>query len=339
MDWISVINYPTYLLTFIAIYGCIAIGLNIQWGYAGLFNAGIGGFFAIGAYVSAILTSAPVEGRLGGFSLPVPIGMAAAMALSGLVAWPVGKICLRFRSDYLAMVTIGFAEAVRLTAQSEEWLTNGSRGINGLPRPFSDLPYAQSQFAYLLIVIAVLIAIYVAVERQAKAPWGRMMRAIRDNEVAASAMGKNIAHRRMEAFIFGAALMGLGGALYVHFVRGITPDALDPFLVTFLVWVMVILGGSGNNRGALLGVLIVWTIWSVSEIATDQLPEAYALKAKYARMFLIGFMLLMVLRFRPEGLLSEPLYSIRKKGRETRDVTKTLMTNDDEVLSIKSTEK
>lgn len=319
MDWIAALNYPIYLLIFIAVYGCIAVGLNIQWGYAGLFNAGIGGFFAIGAYTSAILTSVPVDGRIGGFDLPVPVGMAAAMVLSAGIAWPVGKICLRFRSDYLAMVTIGFAEAVRLVAQSEEWLTNGPRGINGIPRPFSDLPYAQAQLAYLLIVSFILILVYAAVERQAKGPWGRMMRAIRDNEAAASAMGKDISHRRMEAFVFGAGIMGLGGALYVHFVRGITPEALDPFLVTFLVWVMVILGGSGNSRGALLGVFIVWTIWSVSEIVTDQLPEAYALRAKYARMFLIGFLLLMVLRFRPEGLLPEPLYGAKKEGTKVDD--------------------
>lgn len=309
MDWISTLNYPIYLATFISIYGCIAIGLNIQWGYAGLFNAGIAGFFAVGAYTSAILTSVPADGRLGGFNWPVPLSMLAATLLSAAVAWPVGKICLRFRSDYLAMVTIGFAESVRLVVKSEEWLTNGARGINGIPRPFAELPYAQSQMAYLAIVLVVLIAVYILVERQAKAPWGRMMRAIRDNETAALAMGKDIVRRRMEAFVLGSALMGLAGALYVHFVRGITPDAVDPLLVTFLVWVMVILGGSGNNRGALLGVLIVWTIWSMSEIATDQLPEIYALKAKYARMFLIGLMLLLVLRFRPEGLIPEPLYS------------------------------
>jgi branched-chain amino acid transport system permease protein len=226
---------------------------------------------------------------------------------SSLIAWPVGKICLRFRSDYLAIVTIGVAEAIRLVAKTEDWLTNSARGITGVPRPLGDLPYAHAQLAYLAIAGLILIVIYLLVERQALAPWGRMMRAIRDNERAAIAMGKDVPARRLEAFVLGSALMGLAGGLYVHLARTITPDAIDPMLVTFLVWIMVILGGSGNNRGVLLGAVIVWIIWSASEVVTDQLPAEYALKAKYGRMFLIGLLLQIVLRFRPEGLLPEKL--------------------------------
>ncbi|MGB3416645.1 MAG: branched-chain amino acid ABC transporter permease [Mesorhizobium sp.] len=313
MEWITVLNYPIYLAIFICIYGCLAIGLNIQWGYAGLFNAGVAGFFAIGAYTSAILTSPWAEGRLGGFDMPFAVGLVGAMLLAGLLAWPIGKICLRFQSDYLAIVTIGVAEGIRLVARSEDWLTNSARGISGIPRPFGDLPYGKAQLVYLGITALILLIAYVLVERQAVSPWGRMMRAIRDNESAAQAMGKDVPYRRLEAFILGSALMGLAGALYVHLARTITPDAIDPMLVTFLVWIMVILGGSGNNRGVLLGAIIVWIIWSTSEIVTDQLPSEYALKAKYGRMFLIGLLLQLVLRFRPEGLLPERL---RKDPRE-----------------------
>ncbi|MDB5522325.1 MAG: Hydrophobic amino acid transporter family, permease protein [Rhizobium sp.] len=307
MDFLVFLNYPVYLAIFICIYGCLAIGLNIQWGYAGLFNAGVAGFFAVGAYTSAILTSPDVADRLGGFDLAFPVGIAGAMAVSALIAWPIGKICLRFRSDYLAIVTIGVAESIRLVARSEDWLTNSSRGITDIPRPFGDLPYAQAQLAYLAIAAGILFVIYLLVERQAMSPWGRMMRAIRDNEVAARAMGKDVPHRRLEAFILGSALMGLGGALYVHLARAITPDAIDPMIVTFLVWIMVILGGAGNNRGVLLGAVIIWVIWSASEIATDQLPAEYALRAKYGRMFLVGLLLQIVLRFRPDGILPEKL--------------------------------
>ena len=314
MEWLTILNYPVYLMIFVCIYGCLAIGLNIQWGYAGLFNAGVAGFFAIGAYASAILTSPEAADRLGGFELPVPVGLAGAMAISALIAWPIGKICLRFRSDYLAIVTIGVAEAIRLVARTEDWLTNSARGISGIPRPFGDLPYGQAQLAYLALVAAILLAAYLLVERQAVSPWGRMMRAIRDNESAALAMGKDVPFRRLEAFILGAALMGLAGGLYVHLARTITPDAIDPMIVTFLVWIMVILGGSGNNRGVLLGAVIVWVIWSASELMTDQLPADYALKAKYGRMFLIGLLLQLVLRFRPEGLLPEAL---RKEPRSS----------------------
>ena len=169
----------------------------------------------------------------------------------------------------------------------------------------------ESQIAYLAIVIVVLAIVYFAVERQYNAPWGRMMRAVRDNEVAATAMGKDISFRRLQAFIFGSALMGLGGALFAHFSRSITPEAIDPMVATFLVWIMLILGGSGNNRGAILGAAVVWIIWSVSEIATDRLPHEYAVQAKYIRVFLIGLMLQLVLRYRPEGLLPEPLGGAR----------------------------
>lgn len=307
MELIGLANYALFMGIFIGIYALLALGLNIQWGFAGLFNAGIAGFFAVGTYTSAILTSPAADGRLGGFDLPFFSGWFGAMVAAALIAWPIGKICLRFRSDYLAIATIGVAEIIRLVIKSEEVLTNGARGITNIPRPFGDLPYVQSQLAYLAIVAAVLAVAYLMVQRQFNAPWGRMMRAIRDNELAARAMGKNVEYRRLEAFIFGAALMGLGGALFAHFNRSITPEAIDPMVATFLVWIMLILGGSGNNKGAILGAAVVWIIWSVSEIATDQLPHEYAVKAKYIRLFLIGLMLQLVLRFRPEGILPEPL--------------------------------
>ncbi len=133
------------------------------------------------------------------------------------------------------------------------------------------------------------------------------MRAIRDNEAAAMAMGKNVAARHLQAFILGAAIMGLGGALYAHLNRGMNPDAVDPLIVSFLIWIMVALGGSGNNRGVILGVIVVWTIWSASELVTGLLPTLVALKAKYLRVFLIGLMLQLVLRYGPGGILPEIL--------------------------------
>jgi branched-chain amino acid transport system permease protein len=316
MEWIGLATYGSHLLVFMAIYAILALGLNVQWGFTGLFNAGIAGFFAVGAYASAIVTSAFVEGRIGGFGLPAPVGWAAAMVAAGLIAWPIGKICLRFRSDYLAIATIGVAEIIRLVARSEGWLTGAASGISNLPRPFAgpggDMTAALvSNLSYLAMVGAILLAAYLLVERQLRAPWGRMMRAIRDNEVAARAMGKDIEARRLQAFIFGSALMGLGGALFAHYNRSITPEAIDPMVATFLIWIMLILGGSGNNRGAMLGVVVVWAIWSMSELLTDRLPAEYAIQAKYLRVFVIGLALQLVLRFRPEGLLPE-------EGRSSR---------------------
>lgn len=312
MDPIGLMTYGTHLAVFVAIYGLLALGLNVQWGFTGLFNAGIAGFFAVGAYGYAILTSAPVATRIGGFALPMGVGWAGAAVLAALVAWPIGRICLRFRSDYLAIATIGIAEIMRLIARSEGWLTGASSGIANLPRPFADGAFTgsreaalMSNLAFLGLMLAVLGLAYWLIERQLRAPWGRMMRAIRDNETAARAMGKDIERRRLEAFVLGAALMGLGGALFATFNRAITPDAIDPMVATFLVWIMLILGGSGNNRGALLGAAVVWVIWSASELLTDRLPLEYAIQAKYARIFVIGLALQLVLRFRPEGLLPE----------------------------------
>ncbi len=305
MDLMGITNYAVFLAIFIAIYGLLALGLNIQWGYAGLFNVGISGFFAVGAYSSAILTSPEVATRFGGFELPIVVGWLGGACAAGLIAWPIGKICLRFRSDYLAIATIGIAEIIRLVVKSEDYLTNSARGISNIPRPFGDLAYVTSQLAYLSIVLVILYLSYLFIEKQFKAPWGRMMRAIRDNETAARAMGKNVEARRLQAFIFGCFFMGLGGALFAHFNRSITPDALDPMITTFLIWIMLTLGGAGNNRGALLGVIIIWLIWSMTELVTGQLPAEYAIKAKYLRVFLIGLLLQVVLRFRPEGVLPE----------------------------------
>lgn len=305
MDFIGLANYAVFMAILVGIYALLALGLNIQWGFSGLFNAGIAGFFAIGAYTSAILTSLPASGRVGGFELPMVLGLLAAMVVAALIAWPIGKICLRFRSDYLAIATIGVAEIIRLVVRTEDWLTGGVRGITGIPRPFGDLPYMESQMAYLAIVAVLLLAAYLLVERQLKAPWGRMMRAIRDNENAAAAMGKRVADRRLQAFVFGSALMGLAGALFVHFNRSVTPEAIDPMIATFLIWIMLILGGSGNNRGAILGAALIWVIWSVSELLTDRLPTEIAIQAKYVRVFIIGLTLQLVLRFRPEGILPE----------------------------------
>ncbi|KZK75549.1 leucine/isoleucine/valine transporter permease subunit [Pseudovibrio sp. W64] len=306
MELIGLLNYAVFMAIFIGIYSLLALGLNIQWGFSGLFNAGIAGFFAVGAYSSALLTAPESAVHLGGYQLPVVVGWIGAMVAAGAIAWPIGKVCLRFRSDYLAIATIGVAEIIRLVVKSEGWMTGGARGVNKIPRPFGDLSYLYSQLAYLALVFAIVLVVYWAIERQISAPWGRMMRGIRDNEDAATAMGKDIKARRLEAFIFGAAVMGLGGALFAHFNRSITPEAIDPMIATFLIWIMLILGGSGNNRGALLGVAVVWIIWSASEFVTDQLPTEYAIKAKYMRVFIIGLLLQLVLRFRPEGILPEP---------------------------------
>ncbi len=297
--------YTVFLLTMGGIYAVLTLGLNVQWGLTGLFNAGVAGFFAVGAYTTAILTATESGRHLGGFGLPVWAGMAAAMIASALIAWAVARICIRLRSDYLAIATLGIAEILRLVLKNEIWATNGARGISRIPKPFEHLPEPWNQIAMLLLVFAIVLLFYVLLERARRAPWGRVMAAIRENEPAARAAGKDVERLRVEAFILGAALMGLGGALMAHHVKFIEPNMAEPVSATFLVWVMLIIGGSANNRGAILGAVLVWTIWSTAEIITARLPAEWALKAAYLRIFLVGLALQVILQKYPGGIFRE----------------------------------
>ena len=236
--------YLISLLTMGGLYAVLALGLNIQWGFTGLFNAGIAGFFAIGAYATAILTTPHSADHLGGFALPVPVGLFGSMVAAGLIAWPIGRICLRLRSDYLAIATIGIAEILRLVLKNELWLTNGSRGISDVPRPFENWPTPWWQLAFLVLTALVVLALYLLIERGRRAPWGRVMRAIRENSESAAAAGKDVVRFQLEAFVLGAMIMGLGGALMAHYTKFIAPEATEPLATTFLVWVMLIVGGS-----------------------------------------------------------------------------------------------
>ena len=171
--------YTVFLLTMGGIYAVLALGLNIQWGFTGLFNAGVAGFFAIGAYVTAIVTAAASPRHLGGYGLSIPIGIVAAMVASAIVAWVIGRICIRLRSDYLAIATLGIAEILRLVLKNEMWATNGARGISQIPKPFEHLPEPWNQVAMLLLVFAFVLVLYLLLERARRSPWGRVMAAIR----------------------------------------------------------------------------------------------------------------------------------------------------------------
>jgi branched-chain amino acid transport system permease protein len=293
-------TYGVFLLSLAAIYGLLTLALNIQWGMTGLFNIGIAGFYAIGAYTTAIVTTPPSTEHLGGFGMPFLVGVLAAMLVSGVIALGIGLITLNLRADYLSIASIGIAEIVRLIFKNEDWLGNGVRGIAGISRPISDNP-----LVFLGILLVVLLLVYLAVERARNSPWGRVLRAIRENERGAEAAGKNVFRFRLEAFVLGSALMGLGGALYAHFVGFISPEAFEPVFATFLVWVMLIAGGSGNNKGALVGAFVVWLLWSGTELMTGFLPESMVTQAGSIRMLLIGLLLQFILLRRPEGILPE----------------------------------
>ena len=297
--------YLVFFLTFAGIYALLAQGLNVQWGFAGMLNVGVAAFFAIGAYTSAIVTTSVSAGHLGGFGLPWPLGFLAAMVIAALLGLFIGLVTLNLRSDYLAIASIGIAEIVRLVLKNEEWLTGGVRGIAGIPRPLDGVVPGQNALVLLALVIVLIGLVYWGLERIYRAPWGRVQRGIRDNEAAARAMGKDSLVFRLQAFVIGCALMGLSGAVYAHFVGFISPEAFDPVFATFIVWVMLIAGGSGNNRGAILGAFAIWGVWAGTQFVTNQLPVEYVTQASALRVLLIGVLLQVILIFRPEGLLPE----------------------------------
>lgn len=299
------ILYLISLATMAGLYAILTLGLNLQWGFAGLFNAGIAGFFAIGAYATSILTTPPADDRLGGFDLPIPLGIAAGVLLSAVLGYVIARICLRLKSDYLAIATIGIAEILRLILRNEAWLTGGNRGIPGIPRPFEDMDQPWGELCFMLLIAAIVALLYVAIERAWHSPWGRAMRAIRENEDAAEAAGKDVVAFRAHVFTLGAAVMGLAGGLMACYLKFIGPDATEPILTTFLAWVMLIAGGSGNNRGAILGAGLIWIIWSGTELLTQRLPPDWQTRSSYIRVFLIGLLLQIVLQRFSRGLLPE----------------------------------
>jgi len=306
MDALS--GYAMYLvaiLTMGGIYALLTLGLNLHWGFTGLMNVGIAGFVTVGAYTSAILTTPASPTHLGGFELPTLVGMAAAAVAAGLVAWLIGLTTLRLRSDYLAIATIGIGEILRMVARNEQWLTNGSQGMTNVPKLFGSLPSPWSEVAFLVVVLVLVGIMYWLCERAHRSPWGRVQRAIRDNENAAAAAGKHVERFRLASFVFGAMVMGLGGAMMAQLLRFVAPETAEPLMVTFLVWVMLIAGGSGNNRGALLGAFGVWFLWSLTDFLTRFMPDALEARASFLRMFLIGLALQLVLIYRPQGLIGE----------------------------------
>ena len=314
MELTGLFFYLVSLLIAGGIYALLCLALNIQWGMGGLFNAGIAGFFAVGAYTSALLTTAASSKHVGGYDLPVIVGLVGAGVLAGIAGWIVAKICVRLKSDYLAMASIGISESLRLVIVNESWLTNGSLGIAGLPRPLDDFFQGRTlDLFYVVFVWLIVLVVYLFSQRLYDSPWGRSLRAIRDNEVSASAVGKDVEKFRVQTFVMGCAIMGIAGALAAHYFRFLSPSATDPLMITFLVWVMLMVGGSGNNIGAILGALGIWTLWSATEIFTSRLPPEWITRSSYIRMLLVGLLLQVVLQRFRAGIFPEKSPPLRMK--------------------------
>jgi branched-chain amino acid transport system permease protein len=314
MEIIRILHFLAGFAVMATIYAIFSLGLNVHWGYTGLFNIGIAGFFAIGAYTSALVTSPLPTGvqadyvqQAIGLNLPFLVGVIAAGLVCGLIALPIGIPTLRLREDYLAIATIGIAVTIQRIFNNEQWLANGPQGMVGLKKPLGDLVAPNLyNFVYLAIVAVFLVVIYIAVERGIRSPWGRVLRAIREDEVVAQSAGKDVFLFKMQSLVFGAIIMGVGGALYAHAVRAIQPSVFTPLFGTFIIWIMLILGGSGNNKGAILGAFVVWTIWSFTGYVIDQvIPVTWAARAPFIRLLVIGLLLVGILLIRPQGVLGE----------------------------------
>ena len=304
LGWLS---YGSFFLVFASCFAIIVLGLNLQWGFTGLFNVGVAGFVALGAYTSALLTTPDTPDRLGGLGWPVALGWLAAMGVSGVAGLLVGAVALRLRHDYLAITTFGVAVTIQLVANNATPLTGGPFGVQFIPKPMqgwlgTGLPWT---LAYLALTLVLLGIVYLALERLVRSPWGRVLRAIREDESAAASLGKRPFVFRLQSFVIGSMLMGLGGAVYAHFVGYIAPEDFLPIL-TFQLWAMLIVGGSGNNRGAVIGAFVVWTFWAAAGgLLRGWVPQAEQARAAALQVVLIGVLIAVMLVLRPRGLIGE----------------------------------
>jgi len=289
------IAYLTAIATLVGVRALLTLGLNVQWGLAGLVNLGAVAFFAVGAYTSALLA---VAGTPLLFAWPAAIGFAAAAA-AGLA-----MVALRLREDYLAIVTLGFGEVLRLFLLNEAWLTRGANGVTGIPRPLHAYFSGHYDVFYLILVLVAVALVYVALERVRRSPFGRVLRAIREDETVAAVAGKPVFRFKVQAFALGAGVAGLAGILFAHYLAYIEPNMFLPQESLF-VWLALILGGSGNNRGALVGSAVLLGLLEGSRFAKDVIPFLTGVRLAAAQQMLVGVVLVVLMIRRPEGLLPE----------------------------------
>jgi branched-chain amino acid transport system permease protein len=419
------------ILNMCIISAIMSMGINIQWGYAGIFNVGIMGFTALGGLAAVLVSYSPVgeawrvggigmivslflliltivavffinsvfrnnsykywiigltiiigliainlffrpavhaiedvnpavTGFLGGLGLPIIFSWIVGGLFAAGVAFVIGKITLGLRSDYLAIATLGISEIIIAVLKHEDWLSRGVKNVIGLKRPvpyeidlqntdwfISLIGYLNSsklgkisdslesekllnqlviegssifvKLSYMILFTIVLLFILYLANKAQISPWGRMMRAIRDNETSANAMGKDVVKRHLQVFVIGSAVVGIAGAMLITQNGLFTPSSFLPLRYTFLIWVMVIVGGSGNNVGAILGGFVIWFVWIEAAPASQYLIEILTIamndenkfklhlidSVPYFRYLIMGSVLLLIMRYRPKGILPE----------------------------------
>ncbi len=408
----------TLLIAYALCYGLIALGLNIQYGYGGLFNFAIMGFLMVGG-ATTVFFSYPINtdfwvsngpwlllrafgafgigallvvgahrldrigirgklrgtaivlawffgyvlyrsqidpaavyiestsGWVGGLGLYPVIGWLMAGLVVAYIARIIGNITLGLRSDYLAIATIGISEILKSFIKNMDWLTRGTLSVSPVPWPVPvpqdlqaigvsiDDSFVYARLGFILLLLVFFLATFVLINRAYGGPWGRLMRAIRENHIAAEAMGKDVRNRQLELFVLGSILMGMGGAMLVTFSQILDPSGYQPINHTFLVWVMVIVGGAGNNWGAVLGAILIYFVWILSDsmaqflfvnlsnwtetIGWGAIPEIDS-RSLQMRVFVLGLVISIALRYAPQGLIPEVInrhYDKATKGKAT----------------------
>jgi branched-chain amino acid transport system permease protein len=294
------------VITLIGIYALVTLAVNLHYGYAGLMSFGVVGFLAIGAYTYAILTVGQPVGEdkyLVGFNLPWWVAFLAAGGVTTFFAFIIGLPTLRVEGDYLLIVTFAFAEVIQKLLSNEAWLTNGTRGFINIHQPLRDLIPGQNYQIILagFIVVIVTICFWIA-QRVGKAPFGRTLRAMRDNEIAALSTGKNVYLFKMQIFLLGAAMIGLAGAMYAWYMTIAMPSIFG-MSVSFAAWIALVIGGTGNNKGAILGAIVL--LGAQQTVKFIQLTPDLAPMVSAIQLMIEGLVLVVILRFWPRGLIPE----------------------------------
>lgn len=290
------IAYLSTLVVLVSIAALIGLGLNFQWGVAGLVNFGVAGFVALGAYATA-LTAGHI-GWLGAMTVAALVSAASSTVLAFL--------SIRLSDDYLAIVTIGFGEVVNILLLNEDWLTGGALGIANIPRPMSSIiPAAQYDNVLPLFAILLVGLTFIALEALVRSPFGRALRAVRDDPVVAGSLGKPVLLLRIKAFAIGSAVMGIAGSLHAFYLTYIDPGQFTS-ITTAYAFMAVILGGRGSNIGLLVGACTIMALIEATRFLKDALNMIDGVQLFALRLGLVGLGIILLLRLRPQGLLAEP---------------------------------
>lgn len=289
-------SYLLYLLALSGMYVMLALGLNVQWGYGGIINFAVVAFWGLGMYVAALSTARTSPLGLDWHPL---VALVVAIVLSVFAAILVGLPAIRLRADYLAIATLGFSEIFRLIMANESDFTAGMAGLAGIPRILEGL-FLTTTATNLTIITILSVVVYALLRRIHRSPWGRVMRTIKADEELAESLGKNSFSFKMQAFVIGCVIMTIAGVYYAHFINYVDPTDLEP-LQTFYIWVAVILGGSGSNRGAVVGGIVLVAVLEGTRFVTS-IEALAAISTGPVRLLTIGLLIILIMRFKPEGL-------------------------------------